>query len=473
MGPLPSSRTRLGLVAFLVAIGVASTACSASSHDQEQPATSAMSTPPDAATATPGSVSPLPTPSPTPDPPPKPEAIDVTARQEVSIGAAPGVDMGGASGHSLTIPTGWTVEVWANVPGARIAAWAPDGRLVVSSASQGTVVTITPQGPGGGPAVSTIVAGLAKPQGLAFGRIGNRDVLVIGEENAITAWDYVDGAMSNRRVLVGDLPTDGHGAKGLAIDGQTVYYSLGSSGNRTPADRISSPERAVIAQVLLDGSGNAVVAHGVRNGFGLGIAPDGTLFTAVNQSDNQRYPYRDETGRYGKVISEFVNENPLEQVTRVTSGGDVGWPYCFPDAQSSRAPVLLAYVADPETNPDSTVADCTVLARTSLGLPAHSAPLDIEFTQGTALEDVLGLGALIGVHGSWNRTPPREPAVLWAPWDGTRDNLAPAVPLVTGFQNADGSRWGRAVSAVPGADGARYVTDDAAGLVYRLVPGGS
>ncbi len=42
----------------------------------------------------------------------------------------------------------------------------------------------------------------------------------------------------------------------------------------------------------------------------------------------------------------------------------------------------------------------------------------------------------------------------------------------TGWQNPDGTRWGRSVDAVPGPDGRLYVTDDAAGLVYRITPRG-
>ncbi|GIF23151.1 glucose/arabinose dehydrogenase [Actinoplanes tereljensis] len=52
---------------------------------------------------------------------------------------------------------------------------------------------------------------------------------------------------------------------------------------------------------------------------------------------------------------------------------------------------------------------------------------------------------------------------------GVRTLTAPQA-LVTGFQNADGTRWGRSVDAIPGPDGAIYLSDDAAGLVYRLTP---
>ena len=66
--------------------------------------------------------------------------------------------------------------------------------------------------------------------------------------------------------------------------------------------------------------------------------------------------------------------------------------------------------------------------------------------------------------------PPRAPAVLWMPWDAEAHTLGQAGTLVGGFQRSDGSRWGRAVDAVPGPDGALYVYDDAAGAIYRIVP---
>ena len=67
----------------------------------------------------------------------------------------------------------------------------------------------------------------------------------------------------------------------------------------------------------------------------------------------------------------------------------------------------------------------------------------------------------MGVHGSWNREPPRAPEVAFFPWqDGSLGNQQ---TLVGGFQAEDGSRWGRPVAAVAGPDGAVYITDDYAG----------
>jgi glucose/arabinose dehydrogenase len=79
-------------------------------------------------------------------------------------------------------------------------------------------------------------------------------------------------------------------------------------------------------------------------------------------------------------------------------------------------------------------------------------------------------GAVVATHGSWDRQPPRSPALLWMPWDAAARTLEPARVLVTGFQEPNGQRWGRPVDAVPGPDHALYVSDDTAGAVYCMVP---
>jgi glucose/arabinose dehydrogenase len=56
------------------------------------------------------------------------------------------------------------------------------------------------------------------------------------------------------------------------------------------------------------------------------------------------------------------------------------------------------------------------------------------------------------------------------PWDAKENTLTPAVTMISGFENSDGSFWGRPVDAVPGPDGALYVSDDTAGAIYRPMP---
>ena len=387
------------------------------------------------------------------------------------------------SARTVDAPRGWSVSVWARVDGARLAAWTPDGRLLVSRPESGDVQVLTPgSAPDAVPRTTTLVRGLNRPHGLAF----RGGTLYVAESDRVDAYDYADGAVSDRRTVVSGLPDAStpelrgayaHALKSVAVgtDG-ALYVSIGSTGNVSPEDRSASPERAAILRVQ-DGR-TTTFARGVRNGTGLAVAPDGSVWTAVNNRDRIAYPYDrafdGEGGSdLGAVLQPYVNDHPLEPVARLTAGRDLGWPYCNPDPDVDPGVAGTAFdysdrgfVRDRETNADGRRLDCAALPRVEQGLPAYSAPLGMSFVGAGVLP--AGPGALVSVHGSWNRIPPRAPEVAFLPWrNGT---LQPAGTVLAGFQAADGSRWGRPVAAVAGPDRAIYVTDDQAGAVYRMAP---
>lgn len=389
-----------------------------------------------------------------------------------------------STAHTLIVPAGWTARVWALVPGARMEAWSPQGDLLVSQPGAGSIVELRPDS--GGTATSrTLLSGLTWPQGLAFARLDGRWVLYVAESDQIDRYPWsASGISGARTVIAAHLPDldpagdDVHRAKDVAVapDG-TVYFNVGSASNANPADRTASPERAVIMAVQPDGGDLRIVETGVRNGEGLAVAPDGTVWTAVNNRDNIPYPfhaaYAGDSDAFGQVFQSFVNDHPPDEVVPVTAGRDLGWPYCNPDQDVNHPAGSLAgvpFVPDAVTNPGGRQLNCAALTAIEVGLPAHSAPLGMSFLEHTAVPAPWSQGAVVAVHGSWNREPPRAPAVLWMAWDAATKTLAPAVTLISGFQNADGSRWGRPVDAVPGPDGALYVSDDTAGAIYRLAP---
>ncbi|MFI5954388.1 PQQ-dependent sugar dehydrogenase [Cryptosporangium sp. NPDC051539] len=374
----------------------------------------------------------------------------------------------------LKAPPGWTVTIWARVTGARLLAWTPDGRLLVSRPGPGDVVELVP---GGTPTQRTLVRGLNQPHGLAFA--GN--TLYVAESDQVDAFTYRAGRVSGKRVVVDDLPDAkspelgghyAHALKSVAIgpDG-ALYVSIGSTGNISAGDRDADPERATILRVPPGGGKPEVFARGVRNGTGLAIAPDGAVWTAVNNRDNIEYPHRGSDR--GEVLQSYVNDHPLEPLARLVQGRDLGWPYCNPDPdlKPGEKDSPLSYtrrplVRDVQTNADGSKLDCAKLPPVEQGMGAHSAPLGLSFAP--ALAGGYGPGALVGIHGSWNRHPPRPPEVAFFAWRG--NTLGPQQTLLTGFQNPDGSRWGRPVMAVQGPDKALYVSDDKAGAIYRVVP---
>jgi glucose/arabinose dehydrogenase len=411
----------------------------------------------------------------------------VAAQSMVNLVIPPGE--GGAAfatPRTLMVPPGWTARVWARVPDARMEAWTPEGDLLVSQPELGSIVELRP-GTHGTAAPHVLLSGLTLPQGMAFARVAGRWVLYVGESDQIDRYPWGAGGISGARSVIAphlpDLqPTgdDVHRPKDVAIaPAGVVYFGVGSSSNASPADRAFSPPRAVIMAVNPDGSRLRVVERGVRNGEGLAVAPDGTVWTAVNNRDNVPYPfhspYAGHGDAFGQVIQAYVNEHPPDEVVPVTAGRDLGWPYCNPGQDRSHPAGSLAdvpFVPDSVTNPGGHRLDCAALPPVEAGLPAHSAPLGMSFLEGSTIPAPWSGGAVVAAHGSWDRQPPRAPAVLWLAWDAARRTLKPAITLVGGFQNATGDRWGRPVDAVAGPDGALYVSDDTAGAVYRLAPPG-
>jgi glucose/arabinose dehydrogenase len=363
-------------------------------------------------------------------------------------------------------------------------AWTPEGDLLVSVPNDGYIVELRPNAAGTATA-TTLLSGLTDPQGMAFARLDGRWVLYVAESDQIDQYPWGSAGISGARTIIvtglPDLDPDGddvHRPKDVTVaaDG-TVYFNVGSSSNANPDDRTMSPQRAVIMAVRPDGTDLRVVERGVRNGEGLAVAPNGTVWTAVNERDNIPYPTDNAYGGYsnafGQVIQAYVNNHPPDEVVPVTAGRDLGWPYCDPDQDDNSPAGSLAdvpLVANALTNPGGTKLHCAALAPVEVGLPAHSAPLGITFLEGSKIPAPWSGGAVVAAHGSWDRHPPRAPAVLWLAWNAVKGTLMPAVTLVGGFENPDGTYWGRPVDAVPGPDGALYVSDDTAGAIYRLVP---
>jgi glucose/arabinose dehydrogenase len=409
-----------------------------------------------------------------------------TPREEVTL-AVPSSLAGGelSEPHRLEVPKGWTASVWARPEAARMMAVTPEGQLLVSEPSLGSVLML------GGEAVAesekVILAGLESPQGLAFGpgKGGGGKVLYVGESDQIDAYAWLGGGkLGPQRVIAPNLPDeepsgdDIHRQKDVVVgsDGR-IYFDVGSSDNAKPIDRTYVPPRGTISSVGPEGGPVKTVMTGVRNGEGLALAPDGTVWTAINNRDEILYPlHREAEGHedaFGELVREYVDDHPTDEVVPVSEGRDLGWPLCDPEQGESTPRGSFANVPlipDAENNPTGSKLDCGSLEPIQVGIPAHSAPLGISFLAGTKTPAPWSGGAVLAAHGSWDRQEPRPPAVLWLRWDAKAHTLFPAETLVSGFQDEDGERWGRPVDVVPGPGGELFVSDDTAGAIYKLTP---
>jgi glucose/arabinose dehydrogenase len=116
---------------------------------------------------------------------------------------------------------------------------------------------------------------------------------------------------------------------------------------------------------------------------------------------------------------------------------------------------------------DAGQVDCGTMTRITKGIQAHSAPLGFIFLQGTNVASQYQQGALIALHGSWDRSTPTGYKLIWVPWAGANPTTGVTPTDFVAGWNASGV-WGRPVGVAVDPSGAVYITDDASGTVYKL-----
>ncbi len=92
--------------------------------------------------------------------------------------------------------------------------------------------------------------------------------------------------------------------------------------------------------------------------------------------------------------------------------------------------------------------------------------MGLAFATSDALPEEMQGDLFVVQHGSWNREPPAAPKILRIDFE---DGEPVAVmDFATGWQLEDWSRWGRPAGIVVAADGSLIVSDDDAGVLYRI-----
>ena len=101
---------------------------------------------------------------------------------------------------------------------------------------------------------------------------------------------------------------------------------------------------------------------------------------------------------------------------------------------------------------------------------AHSAPLGLAFYNATQFPQQYH-GLFVAFHGSWNRSVPTGYKVVFIPLDATGQIAGPAQDFATGWLLDNNTALGRPVGLAVGPDGALYISDDKAGMIYRITYG--
>ncbi len=382
-----------------------------------------------------------------------------------------------AQDRFLNVPPNFSISVMARIPGARFMAYAPNGDLLVSQPGGGRIWLVRQQS-NADPQVTVFASGLRNPHDMVFHTIDATTYLYVAESNQINRYTYTSGdaTAKNREVVVKNLPdastpelngSYGHQLKNIALDSNhKLYVSIASTCNACLSDTQSNPVRGAIYQYDANGANGRLYARGIRNAEGLAFVPGTSdLWLAVNNRDNIAVP-DPSSPNYKKVITSYVDNHPPEEFIKVRDGGNYGWPFCNPNPDTASGYDNMPFDRDVEFNADGHV-DCNAMDKVNKGIQAHSAPLGLTFLQNTNFQAAYKNGAVIGLHGSWNRSAPTGYKVIYFPWDSATQTPGAQVDLVTGFVSG-GSVWGRPVDMAVDPLGSLVISDDSSGTLYRL-----
>jgi glucose/arabinose dehydrogenase len=335
----------------------------------------------------------------------------------------------------IKLPAGFSISVYAEVPGARQMVMSESGTLFVGTQRAGNVYAVKDTDKDNvADKKWTIATGMNNPNGVAL-KNGN---LYVAEISKVTKFSSIESNLDNPGkgdVIYDKFPTEwAHGWKYIAFgpDGK-LYVPVGAPFNiGMPKD-----EYASIFRMNDDGTGVEKFASGVRNTVGFTWDPK---TKAMWFTDNGRDMMGDDV--------PFCELN-----TAPKAGMHFGYPYFHSGT-----------IKDPEYGKDHQPSEFTAPAQ---NLGPHVAPLGLKFYTGKMFPSQYKDQIFIAEHGSWNRSKKIGYRVSLVKME--KGKAGGYETFASGWlDDATQSAWGRPVDVLMLADGSMLVSDDVAGVIYRV-----
>ena len=339
-----------------------------------------------------------------------------------------------ASASALRVPDGFRITIFSDeVPNARQMALGDEGTIFVGSRRAGSVYALVDSnGDFHADKITTIARRLSMPTGVAF-----RDKsLYVAAINRILRYPDIESRLDappEAELISNTLPrASHHGWKFIrfADDGK-LYVPVGVPCN------ICELENPVFGSILsfdIEANKWAIYAVGIRNSVGFDWHPDtGELWFSDNGRDS------------------IGDDIPPDEINRVSSAGQhFGFPYVYGDN-----------IPQPEfrdrKNPD--------YEKPALNLQAHVTPLGIHFYRGNMFPKKYRNALFVAEHGSWDRSSKVGYRVMVAIIED--DKVTSYEPFVEGWLVGQ-SVSGRPVALLELVDGSLLISDDHAGIIYRV-----
>lgn len=342
--------------------------------------------------------------------------------------------------ETLVVPEGFELNVFAQGLGnVRMMVQAEDGTVYATRPTQGDVIALRDDD---GDGVADFMATLTQLEGVHGITIHEGRIYLATPTTVYAAELFAGGNLGQLEEVVSGLPSGGqHPARTIAFgpDGR-LYISIGSTCN---ACDDTDPRNATIQVAEPDGSGLTAYAEGLRNTIGFGWHPQtGELWGMDHGSDWRG------------------DDQPPEELNRLSEGADYGWPYCFGDRQPDP---YLAGAPQGATKAEY----CGLTEPPALTYQAHSAPIGMVFYSADGFPEEFGDDAFVAMRGSWNRTAPVGYEVVHVSFE----NGEPVgfETFLSGFLIEDGAaQFGRVAGLLVTQDGSLLVSEDQNGVIYKV-----
>lgn len=344
----------------------------------------------------------------------------------------------------LKLPKGFTISIFAkNLPGARAMVIDGLNNMWVSQTGQGKVSQVE----AGSGRVNEIFKNLDRQHGLAVDP-GEGLTLYIAEETKISKVRlYTEGTL--QKII--DLPKGGrHFTRTLAFgpDGR-LYVSIGSS-----CDVCNEKDErfAAIYSMNKDGSDFKQVAKGLRN----------SVFFTWDYVNGKMWATEMGRDMLGDDLPpdeiNVIEMGPGSSPGRAAQTLDFGWPICYGKNIHDTQFDKNKYIRNP----------CEDKQPSYIDLPAHSAPLGLAFVPEEGWPEDYWYDLIVAFHGSWNRSEPTGYKLTRIKLDA-QGNYQGMEDFVSGWLSADGkTSLGRPVDIIIQPGGTMFISDDKAGVIYKV-----
>jgi glucose/arabinose dehydrogenase len=351
------------------------------------------------------------------------------------LGAGARAEGGPPGMPDFSLPDGFSIEMLVpDVPNARTMALGDNGTLFVGTQRAGNVYAVT-GALSGNPQVITLLTDRKMPNGVAF-----RDgALYVAEPQQVLRLTDIEARLENPgkpEVVIDGLPYKSplHAWKYIAFGpDDRLYVPVGA-----PCNICNEPGFGMLLSMRADGSDRQVVATGIRNTVGFDWHP---VTQDVWFTDNGR-----------DMLGDDIPPCELNHVS--ADGLDFGYPYCHGGS-----------VPDPDFGD---LGDCAQAQAPVQALGPHVAPLGMKFYTGKMFPDEYQGQIFIAEHGSWNRSKEAgKTGYRLTLVRLTKNEATSYEPFLEGFLDGD-KALGRPVDLLIAPDGSLLVSDDTAGVIYRI-----